>query len=70
MKRRRGDCDDEKSVPVKRSLTHSTLRGELDKEFHTISWLDCEVRNERVKKVDEVEMQGMHQVSVLDSWSS
>ena len=54
MKRRRGDCDDEESVPVKRSVTHSTFlkwRGELDKEFHTISWLDCEVRNERVKKV-------------------
>ena len=49
------NCTDGESGPAtKRSVAHSTFlkwRGELDKEFQTISWLDCEVRNERVKKV-------------------
>ena len=49
------NCTDGESGPAtKRSVAHSTFlkwRGELDKEFQTISWLDCDVRNERVKKV-------------------
>ena len=38
----------------KRSVTHLTFtkwQTELDKELQTMSWLDCEVKNEGVKKM-------------------
>ena len=54
MKWSHTSTDGESGPATKRSVTHRTFlkwRGELDEEFQTISWLDCEVRNERVKKV-------------------
>ena len=39
---------------AKRFVSHATFlkwQGEMDKEFQTVSWLDCEVKNERVKKL-------------------
>ena len=40
---------------AKRFVSHATFlkwQGEMNKEFQIVSWLDCEVKNERVKKND------------------
>ena len=73
----------EESAPsAKRSVSHSTVlkwRGEMDKEIQTLSWLDCEVKNERGKKVVtklkckvcvkfQPKIAGRHNHSNMDSW--
>ena len=52
MKRTRSDEDS--GPAAKRFVSHATFlkwQGEMNKEFQTVSWLDCEMKNERVKKL-------------------
>ena len=46
----------ESGPAAKQYVLYSTFlkwQGEMDREFQKISWLDSEVRNERVKKIDK-----------------
>ena len=46
--------DEDSGPAAKRFVSHATFlkwQGEMNKEFQMVSWLDCEVKNERVKKL-------------------
>ena len=51
---KRAQSAEDSGPAAKRFVSHATFlkwQGEMDKEFQTVSWLDYEVKNERVKKL-------------------